>query len=150
MVRDAAASKGLAIILAEGETHHLCANGAGLVVGEHGLLEAVLSVAEFLRGEFYLAPVEHAARELLLGVGRLGVARPVEQGAARRHRRREALDAGIGAKLSGDAQSGEADKALRHVAAVTDEVSENAKVDVEPVPGVVVVRDCKRAVAVLG
>ena len=150
MVRQATASKGLAIILEEGQTHHLCANGAGLAVGTQALLEAVLCVAELLRGEFYLASVEHAAGELLLGEGRLGVARPVEQGAARRHRRREAIDEGIGAKLSGDAQQGEADKALRHVAAVTDEVSENAKVDVEPVPGVVVVRDCKRGVAALG
>ena len=73
-----------------------------------------------------------------------------QDGGSGSDRRREAIDEGIGAKLSGDAQQGEADKALRHVAALTDEVSENAKVDVEPVPGVVVVRDCKRGVAALG
>ena len=150
MVRLAAASKALAIILREGESHDLCANGAGLCVVEHVLLEAVLCDGELFRGEAYLAPVEHAARELFLGGGRLGVARRVEQGAARRHRRREAIDEDTAAKLSGDAQHGEAAQALHHVAALTDEVSENANVYVDPVPRVIIVRDCKRGVAALG
>ena len=114
------------------------------------LCEAVLSVADLFRGEFYLAPVEHATGELLPWRRSAWRSPSGGTGAARRHRRRGAIDEDTAAKLSGDAQRGEAAQALHHVAALTDEVSENANVYVDPVPRVIIVRDCKRGVAATG